>query len=106
MFLVAFLFLGKPLDALSESFPINGEPLWVWEFFDSNCLECHDSTEAEGGLNLEQLPWTLSDSDTFDRWVHLFDRIESMEMPPRESSLAATDRRAFLNMLGERLEKA
>ena len=106
MFLVAFLFLGKPLDALSESFPINGEPLWVWEFFDSNCFECHDSTEAEGGLNLEQLPWTLSDSDTFDRWVQLFDRIESKEMPPRESSLSATDRRAFLNMLGERLEKA
>ena len=104
--LATFLFLGQMQDAWSEPLPKDGEPFWVREFFESNCLECHDSVEAEGGLDLEQLPLLLSDPSTFAKWVLVFDRIESKEMPPREEKLSAKDRKAFLNLLGESLEGA
>lgn len=107
LFLLAtFLFTGKPMDGLGDAFPKDGEPLWVREFFESNCLECHDSAEAEGGLDLEQFPLILSDPKTFARWVQLFDRIESQEMPPREGKLSAQDRQEFLELLGGLLESA
>ena len=56
------------------------------------CFDCHyDGDDAEGGVNLER--FQAEDQVLRDRgiWRHVFDKVESRQMPPpKESALAAT----------------
>ncbi|MEX1041097.1 MAG: DUF1592 domain-containing protein [Pirellulaceae bacterium] len=52
------------------------------EFFQNNCYDCHQGEGAEGGLDFEKLPLDLSHHDDEARWVRIFDRINTGEMPP------------------------
>ena len=56
------------------------EPL---PFFKTHCVECHDATSKQGGLDLTAIQQELSNADSFARWVKIHDRIESGEMPPK-----------------------
>ncbi len=56
------------------------EPL---PFFKTHCVECHDATSKQGGLDLTAIQQELSSADSFARWVKIHDRIESDEMPPK-----------------------
>src|SRR3569832_618989 len=53
-------------------------------FFQTHCVECHDSSTKEAGLDLSTLKLNLSAADNFARWVKIHDRIESGEMPPKK----------------------
>src|SRR6185503_7775214 len=53
-------------------------------FFDRHCYACHDQTEKKGGLNLETLERNPTDPETLRRWVRVFDRVETGEMPPKK----------------------
>jgi len=53
-------------------------------FFQSHCYECHDATSKQGGLDLTSLKADLSDVENFSRWVKVYDRIDSGEMPPKD----------------------
>ncbi len=59
-------------------------------FFESHCYECHDAT-AKGNLDLSKLRFDLADQEHFARWVKIFDRISSGEMPPKEKERPAPD---------------
>ncbi|MGJ8726536.1 MAG: DUF1592 domain-containing protein [Roseibacillus sp.] len=48
------------------------------------CYDCHNSSIKKGGLNLEDTPFNLTDPHHFEKWAHVFDRVESGEMPPQE----------------------
>ncbi len=71
-----------------------------------SCTDCHDDSDAKGGLNLETLPWNLAEAATRDRWVRVHDRIEKGEMPPKGKVLEPADRQALLASLGGALHEA
>ena len=52
-------------------------------FLDTHCVNCHDSTTKEGGLDLETLSPDMKNPAAFEAWVKIHDRIASGEMPPR-----------------------
>jgi hypothetical protein len=54
-------------------------------FFDRHCYECHDEQSEKGGLSLETLSSDLSDEATLSKWVRIYDRVASGEMPPKEN---------------------
>lgn len=57
----------------------------VKSFFEKHCLECHDAQSKKGGLDLSVPQANLADLPTYQRWVRIHDRIESGEMPPKDS---------------------
>ncbi|WP_182865166.1 DUF1592 domain-containing protein [Rhodopirellula sp. JC639] len=54
------------------------------EFVQQFCIDCHDQYTQEGDLNLEDLTFDPSDASNRRRWVAIFDRVRSGEMPPEE----------------------
>ena len=61
-----------------------GVPASVRNTLTESCLDCHQGSDAEAGLNLSELPEELSDSEVLRRWVRIFDRVRDGEMPPQD----------------------
>jgi hypothetical protein len=53
-------------------------------FFKANCVDCHDADTRKGNLDLTALKADFSNVDLFPRWVKVYDRIESGQMPPKK----------------------
>lgn len=51
-------------------------------FVSRYCLDCHSGADAEAGLDLENLSFSLDDPVHFNRWVTIHDRVEGGDMPP------------------------
>lgn len=58
----------------------------IQQFVESYCLDCHRGDDAEADFALDELPFDLSDSGNFERWVLIHDRIRDGEMPPPDGS--------------------
>lgn len=70
-------------------------------FFKQQCIACHEGSSAEGNLDLATLGRDLHDDRTRARWVRIFDRVKSGEMPPRDAEQpSATEVSAFLATTG------
>ncbi|MFK7766144.1 MAG: DUF1592 domain-containing protein [Mariniblastus sp.] len=63
-----------------------------------NCYDCHSGEDSEAGFDLEKISDDLTDANT-DRWVRVFDRVTSGEMPPPDYSVPE-DRQSFLRETG------
>ncbi|MFO1042906.1 MAG: DUF1592 domain-containing protein [Planctomycetaceae bacterium] len=74
----ALAILGGHLSAAE----VPGE---VKSFFEKHCLECHDAQSKKGGLDLSTGQANLADLQSYLRWVRIHDRVESGEMPPKDS---------------------
>ena len=75
-------------------------------FLKKHCNDCHQGTEAEGGLDLASLSRDLSDGKAEERWIRVFDRVQGHEMPPRDAEQpvsAELDR--FLSATGDWLRR-
>ena len=60
-------------------------PGWIRRaFFEKHCIDCHDADTHKGNLDLTALKPDFADAGTFARWVKVYDRIESGEMPPKK----------------------
>ena len=81
-------------------------PAGVRARVESACLGCHAGSAAQGGLDLQALPFTLDSAAVRERWVRVYDRVEKGEMPPRNGGLAAGERSAFLGALRPLLHAA
>ncbi|MFT4637205.1 MAG: hypothetical protein ACI8T1_000514 [Verrucomicrobiales bacterium] len=89
--LLLLLWLTAPAHAADLSFQ---------GFLENHCVKCHDEDANKGGLNLKALSWQPGDSQIFDHWVAVFDKIDKQEMPPLdEDQPEAAAREAFLNSL-------
>jgi len=53
-------------------------------FLSTYCLDCHDELTSKGDLNLENLSFAPADSRNFAKWVKVWERVESGEMPPKK----------------------
>lgn len=79
----------------------------LYGFLENHCLNCHDSFEPKGDLDLENLPFDLTDKETFATWAFVHDRTEHGEMPPKKKKRPAKgDLDAFLDSLSDSLINA
>lgn len=46
------------------------------------CMDCHDSESKKGDFDLSALKFDLNDSRAYTKWVKVFDRVDTGEMPP------------------------
>lgn len=70
----------------------------VREFITQNCLDCHNATEKSGGLDFAALPASSESLESRTRWIRIYDRVHSGEMPP-DSKLTPAQREPFTNAL-------
>ena len=76
-------------------------------FFENHCYECHDDASEKGGLDLFRLSTDLTDPETMQKWVRIFDRVADGEMPPDdEPAPNPGERQAFAQLLGQPLTSA
>ncbi|QDV13402.1 hypothetical protein CA51_32920 [Rosistilla oblonga] len=77
-------------------------PSSVDGFLTTNCLDCHNSDTAEGGLNLEKLPRAVDTHGLASRWVRILERVQTGEMPPPEDvEVDAKESAAFTKSLAD-----
>jgi hypothetical protein len=76
-------------------------------FFQKYCSDCHLEGTAKGGLDLGTLATDLRDAENLRRWIRVYDRVRSGEMPPpKKERAAAAEQDAFLKSLGGGLTRA
>ena len=64
------------------------------EFLTRFCFDCHNSDQAEAGVNLQELSERNSVAVDFQTWQKVASQIESRSMPPDKSDQPTSDRRA------------
>ena len=76
-------------------------PKDIRKFLNNHCVDCHDQSTAEGGLDITALSDQLELSNK-DRWIRIFDRVAENEMPPKEyGSVDKVERKEFLTSTGD-----
>ena len=79
----------------------------VESFTKSQCVDCHDADMRKGGFDLTALPFDLGKPEVANRWVQVFDRVSSGEMPPKTEERPPADAlRRFLHALHGSLHQA
>lgn len=72
----------------------------------SSCIECHDAN-TETRLDFTTLEKDFGNAESFRKWVHIFDRIESGKMPPPEETQPSKAARVMaLSFLESELKQA
>lgn len=80
----------------------------LWPFLEKHCLECHDSSVAKGGLDIEALVSDeIAGPGEVASWTAIFDRIQHDEMPPaKQPRPVHSEKVAFLDTVRAPLTKA
>jgi hypothetical protein len=73
---ICITFIFAPLSAAEISIA----------FLRTYCIDCHTGATPEAGLDLSKLTQKLDDGETFRQWVKIYDRVQSGEMPPKDST--------------------
>lgn len=96
------------LSLFATSLPMRGAVLAALApFLENHCVECHDAENKKGGLNLDALPFDLSDAKSFSTWVKVHDRTAEHEMPPKKKERPKAEAAdAFLGNLSAALVSA
>ena len=95
------LFHGAALR--THSSPIKDR---IETFIRETCLDCHDSETTKGDLDLAKTGFDPNDPKLREIWIHVFDRINKKEMPPKASELPDDKRRPILEILDQSLHEA
>ena len=104
---VVFLLASAlPLSACGTEPASPSLPSSLQTIINATCLDCHGDDVAEGGLNLNALPFDLSDRAVRDRWVRIFDRVDQQEMPPDSNDLSSKHRTRLTSDLAVKLHAA
>lgn len=56
----------------------------VHTFLTEHCLDCHSADDPKAGFRVDNLPSEFDDAESFARWLKLFHKIDSGEMPPKD----------------------
>ena len=56
------------------------------QFFESNCLSCHNEETQEGGVALQDIGIDVQSADVGRRWLTILRQLETGEMPPADQS--------------------
>ncbi|MEE2947098.1 MAG: DUF1592 domain-containing protein [Verrucomicrobiota bacterium] len=83
------------------------KPEELQSFLENHCLDCHDSETQKGELNLESLSFRLGQTEKFDKWLLVHDKVQAGEMPPKKKRRPKPEElAAFLNPLSTALGQA
>lgn len=76
--------------------------------FKKYCYDCHDSATKEGTVDLETIPFEISQNiEVAERWAKVLNAINSGEMPPEDSDpITDEDKLLFLEELSEQMVMA
>ncbi len=76
-------------------------------FFEQHCIECHQGSEAGGGLDLSELGSDLADVELTRRWTLIHDRLATGEMPPDDQqAVSGPEKKSALQTLSAALTDA
>ena len=93
---------GSVLDA-SHTRTTQTMPPAAQSFLRQNCLACHSKTSVSGGLDLTTA-FRPEDTNNFNLWVKVHDRVLAGEMPPKGAAQPTPAvRKSFLAALSQRL---
>ena len=99
---VGIIFLS--LQTLLPSVLSADAPGQLGSFFEKHCIDCHEGSQAEGGLDLQSLKWNTDDAHNESVWVKIYDRVVSGEMPPEDGGeISDVEREAMTKDLSQRL---
>lgn len=74
------------------------------DFTNKHCIDCHDGDSGEGGFDAAGLTTDLEDQANFQHWVRVFERVETGEMPPRDSdTIMPTEKQSALSSIQQQL---
>jgi hypothetical protein len=77
------------------------------EFLKAHCLQCHDTANQAGALDLEKVIEVGITTETFQKWVKIIDRVSAVEMPPPdERQPKLEEKQRFLLELDRQLHDA
>ena len=73
--------------------------------FKKYCYDCHDSATKEGTVDLETIPFEISQNiEVAERWAKVLNAINTGEMPPEDSDpITDEDKLLFLEELSEQM---
>lgn len=96
------------LLCVASSLLQSGEvPAGTRALFKQHCTECHDAETKKGNFDLAVLTADFAKPENAERWVQVYDRVASGEMPPKKKARPAeAERSAFLAALGKDLTAA
>lgn len=82
-------------------------PASIAPFLQQHCVDCHDSSSREGGLDLTALGSDFADAALQAKWVRIHDRVRDGEMPPHDADQpSVAQNAAFLRTLSADLHTA
>jgi len=73
----------------------------------SHCYECHNADKQKGRVRLDDLPFSVADAQTAERWQKILNVLNSGEMPPEdEKQLPNAAKTNFLDDLANTMVAA
>ena len=90
--------------AICASFTVEIYGFEVKSFLNRHCVECHGSDTHERELDLTNLSKDGANASAQKKWVQVFDRVKSGEMPPKDAVRPSDqETQGFLELLGKEL---
>jgi hypothetical protein len=102
--IIALRFALLPcLSALSAD-RVQEQERRIAEFLTAKCVDCHNSNDDSGGIDLTKP--AIFKSETAEHWQDVLNQVQRGGMPPEDAeSLDDDDRQVFLGLLSERLDR-
>ena len=73
-------------------------------FLAAHCFRCHNDSEQNGGVRLDDLPLAIADIGTAERWQKVLGVLNSGEMPPEDEPRPPNDaKEKFLEVLSRQI---
>ena len=103
--MIALFAIGANATARGEAAAARAkmEPLHR-EFVSAYCVRCHNDSEKNGGVRLDDLPLEMTDIATAERWQRVLGVLNSGEMPPEDEPQPPNDaKEKFLEVLSKQM---
>lgn len=102
-------FLGLALASLASRSSQAEQPASIEQFSQTYCRDCHNESDAAGGLNLEDRDFsqlTASDLDSRQHWEKILVRLQTRQMPPPDAERPDEGKyRQVSNLIAKRLDE-
>ena len=73
-----------------------------FDFIENYCLDCHDSASEKGKVNLEEIPFKITNIQEAELWQKVLNTLNSGEMPPEKKKQPEQREKAdFLDALAK-----
>ncbi len=104
---IQFLLCLAFVPMVNAEEPTPALPEKHFAFFDKYCLECHDTLTEKGKVNLEEIPFQVTNLKDAELWQKVLNSMNSGEMPPEDEPQPGNNEKAdFLDALAQTMVDA